>query len=475
MSRPVVRVLVVTVAATAAGLVGPGGAAGAADPATVVPATPVLSLRRAPGAVAAAVADRRLASTLNQVLADPALGAGRDRSCLSVRNPDGRVAYSRNPAMALIPASTTKIVTAAVALARLGPEFRYTTEVRAAAAPANGTVTGDLSFIGAGDPLLATGDFAAQAGYHRGPRLATPLEVLADRIVGAGVRRITGRVVGDESRYDGQRYLPTWSPGYITQGAIGPQSALTVNGGFVQWEPREVPAPAPATNAAAVLTSLLRARGVDVGGEAGEGKAPGGTTVVAGIDSPPLPDVVGVLLQESDNLTAELLVKELGARFGGAGTTAAGLGVVRSTLASSGLGTDDLAWADGSGLDRSDRLSCDALQTVLARDGEQGVVSRSLPVAGRNGTLTRRFTVGPAAGRIRAKTGSLQGVTGLAGWATTNDGRPVQFALLANDLPGDGAGFGLQDRVANALSSYPQAPPPEELAPRPPTVSTAEG
>jgi D-alanyl-D-alanine carboxypeptidase/D-alanyl-D-alanine-endopeptidase (penicillin-binding protein 4) len=415
-----------------------------------------------------------LASELDRVLAEPALGAARDRSCLSVRNPGGRVAYARNPAMALIPASTTKVLTAAVAVARLGPDFRYTTEVRAAAAPADGTVGGDLWFVGAGDPLLATGDFAAQAAYHRGPRLATPLEVLADRIAGAGVRRIAGRVVGDESRYDAQRYLPTWSPGYITQGAVGPQSALTVNGGFLQWEPREVPAPAPATNAAAVLTALLRARGVAVDGEAGEGKAPGGTTLVAGIDSPPLPEVLGVLLQESDNLTAELLVKELGTRFGGAGTTAAGLGVVRSTVASYGLGTEGLAWADGSGLDRSGRLSCDALQTVLARDGEQGVVSRSLPVAGRNGTLTRRFTAGPAAGRIRAKTGSLQGVTGLAGWAATNDGRSVQFALLANDLPGDGAGFGLQDRVANAVTSYPQAPPPGELAPRPATI-VAEG
>ncbi|HEX2272519.1 MAG TPA: D-alanyl-D-alanine carboxypeptidase/D-alanyl-D-alanine-endopeptidase, partial [Acidimicrobiales bacterium] len=423
--------------------------------------------------VATAVADRRLAWALDRILDDPGLGAARDRTCVSVRNPAGRPAYARNPAMPLIPASTTKVLTAAAALARLGPEFRFTTEVRAPAPPADGTVMGDLWFVGAGDPLLATGDFAAVAGYHRTPRLASPLEVLADRITAAGVRRVAGRVVGDESRYDGQRYLPTWSPGYITQGAIGPQSALTVNGGFTQWEPREVAAPAPATHAAAVLTSLLRARGVMVGGEAGEGKAPAGTTVVASIESPPLSEVIAVLLQESDNLTAELLVKELGARFGGAGTTAAGLEVVRSTLASLGLGTDGLAWADGSGLDRSSRLSCDALQTVLARDGEQGVVSRGLPLAGRNGTLARRFTAGPAAGRVRAKTGSLQGVTGLAGWATTNDGRAVQFALLANDLPGDGAGFGLQDRVANVLGSYPQAPPPGELAPRPPTAAPA--
>ena len=471
MWRPVRSVVVVAVAVVVAATAGVPPAAGTDDPPPLAPTTPVLSLRRVPGVVATAVADRRLVSALDRTLGDPALGPARERTCVSVRNPAGRVAYARNPTMPLIPASTTKILTAAVALARLGPDFRYITEVRAAGAPAGGTVGGDVWFMGAGDPLLATADYATVAGYHRDPRLATPLEALADRIVAAGVRRITGRVVGDESRYDGQRYLPTWSPGYITQGAIGPQSALTVNGGFVQWEPREVGAPAPATNAAAVLTALLRARGVTVEGEAGEGRAPAGTTVVAAIDSPPLSDVVGVLLQESDNLTAELLVKELGVRFGGAGTTAAGLEVVRSTLPSLGLAPEGLTWADGSGLDRSTRLTCDALQALLGRDGDQGAVSRGLPVAGRNGTLARRFTAGPAAGRIRAKTGSLQGVTGLAGWAATGDGRSMPFALLANDLPGDGAGFGLQDRVANILAAYPEAPRPEELGPRPPAAA----
>ena len=472
MSRPVLPAALAMAAAVAVAVVAATGfvpVAGADDP-PPVPTTPVLSLRRAPGAVATAVADRRLVSGLDRVLADPALGAARDRSCVSVRNPAGRVVYSRNPAMPLIPASTTKILTAAVALARLGPEFRYTTEVRAAAAPAGGTVAGDLWFVGAGDPLLATGDYGAVAGYHKQPRLVTPLEVLADRVVGAGVRHVAGRVVGDESRYDQQRYLPTWSPGYITQGAIGPQSALTVNGGFVQWEPREVAAPAPAAHAAAVLTTLLRARGVTVAGDAGEGKAPGSTDLVASVDSAPLPEVLAVLLRESDNMTAELLVKELGVRFGGGGTTAAGLDVVRSTLPSLGVAPDGLTWADGSGLDRSGRLTCDALQAVLAHDGEEGPVSRGLPLAGRDGTLARRFWAGRAAGRIRAKTGSLRGVTGLAGWATTNDGRSVPFSLLANELPGDGAGFGLQDRVVELLGAYPEAPSPDELAPRPAAV-----
>ena len=468
MSRRPLLVLVMVAATIAAATVGaPSPSASADDAPSPVPSTPVFSLRRVPGLVAGAVADRRLATGLTRIIEDPALGAARERSCLSVRNPAGRVAYAHNPDASLIPASTTKVLTAAAALARLGPDFRYVTEVRAAAPPAGGSIAGDLWVVGAGDPLLATADYAAIAGYQRRPRLATSLEALADRVVAAGVRRITGRVVGDESRYDTQRYVPSWNPSYITENEIGPQSALTVNGGFSAWEPRPVASPAPATNAAATLTRLLRDRGVTVDADAGQGQAPASAVAVAVIESAPLPDVLAVLLRESDNLTAELLVKELGARFAGAGTTPAGLGVLRSTLVSLGLAPDGLASADGSGLDRSDRLTCNALQTALASSGEQGVLGRSMPVAGRDGTLARRFGGTPAAGKVRAKTGSLQGVSGLSGWTTATDGRSLQFALIANDLPGDGAGFALQDRVVAALGGYPQAPAAAELGPRP--------
>lgn len=471
----------VMVLALAAAMIGPAtvGAAPApaqtAGPSAPVPATPVFSLRRVPAVVAGAVADRRLATGLARIMENPELGGARERSCLSVRNPAGRVAYARNPDAPLIPASTTKVLTASAALTRLGPDFRYVTEVRAGAAPSSGTIAGDLWVVGAGDPLLATADYAAIAGYQRRPRLATSLEALADRVVATGVRRVSGRVVGDESRYDTQRYIPSWNPSYITENEIGPQSALTVNGGFTAWDPRPVASAAPATNAAATLTSLLRDRGVTIDGDAGQGKAPASATVVTTIESAPLPDVLAVLLRESDNLTAELLVKELGARFGGGGTTPAGLGVLRSTLASLGLAADDVASADGSGLDRSDRLTCDALQVTLASGGEQGVVGRSLPVAGRDGTLARRFGGTAAAGKVRAKTGSLEGVSGLSGWTTATDGRSLQFALIANELPTDGAGFGLQERVVVVLGGYPQAPLTSELAPLPAVASASPG
>jgi D-alanyl-D-alanine carboxypeptidase/D-alanyl-D-alanine-endopeptidase (penicillin-binding protein 4) len=357
-----------------------------------------------------------------------------------------------------------KLLTGTVALAKLGPDFRYVTPVRAASAPQDGAV-GDLWLVGSGDPLLATADVAAVAGWLDSPRPATPLEALADRIVNAGVRRI-GRLVGDESHYDGQRYIPSWEPTYASVPEVGPQSALTVNDGYVQWKPRKVPAASPAANAATVLAGLLRARGVTVGGEA-EGKAPDQGVTVAQIDSPPLTEVVGVVLRDSDNLGAELLVKELGARFGGAGTTSAGLNVVRSTAAGMGLPLEPLAAADGSGLDRGDRMSCDLLDAVLARSGESGPLAQGLPLAGQTGTLTRRFNGTPAAGKVKAKTGSLHDVVGLSGWAVGVDGRPLEFALLANSLPFEAAGTALQDNVVSALASYPNAPVPADIGPGP--------
>jgi D-alanyl-D-alanine carboxypeptidase/D-alanyl-D-alanine-endopeptidase (penicillin-binding protein 4) len=441
---------------------------------TATLATPVLSLRRVPAFLSATVADGHLSADLDRALDDPALGAGRQRECLSVREATGRVAFARNPDMALTPASTMKLFTATAALARLGTDFHYRTEITAAAAPAQGVVAGDVWLVGSGDPLLATGDFAAVAGYQGHPRASTPLESLADRFVSSGVHEIRGRVVGDESRYDTQRYVSTWSPTYITNAEIGPMSALTVNDGFAPFRPTAVPVPAPATNAAGMLTALLRARGVKVGGEAGEGRSPTGAPVVAAIDSAPLPDVVGTMLKESDNLAAELLVKELGVRFGGSGTTAAGVGVMRSTMTTLGLTEPGLASVDGSGLDRSDRLTCSLLQAVLSRSGEEGTLGRDLPVAGKDGTLARRFLGTPAAGKVRAKTGSLEGVNGLSGWTTAADGRSLQFALLANDLP-RGVGGALEDRVVSALATYPQAPPAGELGPQAPVLAAPPG
>ncbi len=257
-------------------------------PDTLTLATPVFSLRRLPQAVSRTVADTRLAAGLDEVTGDDVLGDARENTCLTVRDPSGRSVYSRHADQPLIPASALKLVTGAVALAKIGGSTRLTTEVRAPGGPVRGGTVGDLWLVGGGDPLLSTAEFAAEGGYLGQPRLATPMESLADRVVAAGIRTVQGRVMGDDSRYDDQRLVPTWLPRYIANFDVGPISALTVNEGYATLPPAPSYALSPAALAAEVLATLLRARGVTVGG-AGEGRVPGGTGVVASIESPRWP------------------------------------------------------------------------------------------------------------------------------------------------------------------------------------------
>lgn len=440
------------------------GAIGGADAGTPG-GTPVFSLRRIPSLLSGAVADSRLTSDLAAALEDPVLGGARQASCLRVQERSGRPLYSHNPALPLIPASTLKLATAAVALARLDPQSRLVTEVRAEAPTADGTVE-NLWLVGGGDPLLSTAGFAADAGFSGQPRLSTSVEVLADRVVSAGVRRVTGTVIGDDSRYDSVRSVPTWDPSYQRTFDVSPLSALVVDKGFVSRAPAPVLGPSPAAHAAGVMKDLLVARGVVVDGPAiGEGQAPATSSPVATVESPPLAEVVGEIVTNSDNLAAEMLVKEIGLRTAGAPTTAAGVGMVRQGLASLGVTLEGAVIVDGSGLDRADRLTCSTLHDLIDRHGEDSDLYRALPVAGVSGTLINRFDRTPAEGRVRAKTGALNGVVSLAGWVTGGSAGSVRFAMIANDLPRGPAGAALQDKVVSALARYPDTPDPAALAP----------
>jgi serine-type D-Ala-D-Ala carboxypeptidase/endopeptidase (penicillin-binding protein 4) len=418
---------------------------------------PVLDAARVPSFVSDTVANVRLGQRLDSVL------AGRSQSCLTVDEGRGMALYSQRPDVSLLPASNLTLLTATAVLARIPSGERLHTEARALRAPLNGVVAGDLWVVGAGDPLLATADFAAQAGYQHQPRQSTPLEDLANELAAAGVRQVQGRILGDESRYDTQRVVPTWSPTYLADGEVGPMSALTVNDNEAQWTPKEVPAQSPAANAAAVLARLLQARGVQVGGT-GEGSAPStATAVVSTVDSAPIADVVGTMLTQSDNLAAELLTKELGRRFGGAGTTAAGVGVIRTVLGEQRLPSAGVVMADGSGLDRSDRATCQVLLRAVEHGGPDGTIAKGLPVAGRTGTLLHRYVGTPLVGRLRAKTGTLNGAAAFTGWLSTAHNNQVAFSFLVNGIAGEVEGRALEDRVAAALYTYPEAPPSTAL------------
>ena len=395
-------------------------------------------------------------------------------TCLSVWI-GGRPAYQHEATTPVAPASTEKLITATVALDQLGPDLRFQTRVVAAAVPADGVVAGDLTLVGGGDPTILTDAYRLVRRIGT-DQPATSLDALADRVVAAGVRRVTGRVAGDESRYDQARTGPSWPDRYVRQNQAGPLSALAVDDGYVLRFPapddyapvvRERSAD-PAGDAARLLTERLVSRGVQVDGAlfSGAGVAPAGAVEVAELASAPLRELVGHMLLASDNETAELLTKELGRRSGGGGTTEAGAALIERRAAELKIRTGGSDVVDGSGLDPANRVTCDEVVSVLdASGGPAGSLGPSLPVAGRSGTLATRFRGSAAEGRLRAKTGSLSDVTALAGFVDLPEGGTATFAYVANGKPIDAAARAAQDHLATVLAVYvPPCPEPGSSA-----------
>lgn len=427
--------------------------------------TPALSARRVPVWTARPVAARNVAAA-----AAPALGAFPPDACVVVRD-GGVVLVDLNGATPLVPASNMKVVTAAAALALLGPDTRLSTTFRAGAPPVDGTLTGDLWMVGGGDPLLATGTYAPTQSSPTTP--VTSMEAAADALVAGGLRRVTGSVVGDESRYDTERARPSWPARFVEERQVANLSALTVNDawsvGALQAGPDPAPVAEPALYAAAIMTELLRARGVVVDGPPGIGAAPPTSVVVGAMPSATVAEIVGEMLAFSDNTTAELLVKEIGRVAGGAGSSDAGLAAVRRWLDEQGLPTAGVVLADGSGLSGDDRLTCGLLAALLVRSGPDGTLANGLARPGRPGTLSRRLREDDVRERVRAKTGSLNAVRSLSGWLTTVPGRPVAFAMLSNTGTrlADEADEAVEESFLRTLLAYPQTPSPADLGPSP--------
>ncbi len=440
-------------------LQGPGSP-GEAPPAPRL-ATPLWSARRIPQSVVAVVGVQRLQASLDQTV------QGLD-ACFVVDAPSGRVAASANDTPR-IPASTQKLFTATAALAVLGPDFRYETKAVAPGAPKNGAIP-HLWLVGSGDPGITTPEAAARLENQpltKGDQ-TSPLATLADEIVAAGVRSIPGGVDGDDSRYVGPRYLSVWPDRYRADREIGPLGALTVNDGFTGPDGSGAAADDPAVNAAAQLTRLLTERGVEVG-PPGKDKAPGDATTIATLRSPPLTDVLNGFLASSDNLTGELLARELAAHARKEATTANGLDIIKKELKGLGLPTEQLVMVDGSGLSRDNRAACSLLIATLdlARTKRFASIRSGLSVAGERGTLANRFRGTPLQGKLVAKTGSLSGVTGLAGFLDVK--LPIEFSLLINGSFSESAGIGRREAVAEVIARFPDAPAADALVPAPAT------
>ena len=391
---------------------------------------------------------------------DELLGQSPARTCLAVYEGE-RPVLLRRPDQSLIPASTQKTLVATAALAVLGPDFRYETRVVTEAPVSDGAV-GTLWLVGSGDPTLASPEYMMFLSER--PRFqlhqATPLTALADGLKAAGVTTVAGGIVGDDSRYDRTRILPGWKASYVIDNEVGPLGALLVNGGFTVFRPPEKRVDDPAAHAASELSRLATAAGIAVAGPARSGVAPPeGAVVVATVRSAPLSDIVAGMLRESDNSAAELLVRELGVAERSDGSTPAGTQAITDALMRAGLPTAGLRLRDGSGLEVTNQSDCALLAAALRKPDRGGgpELSPLLAVAGRTGTLSLRLVGTPLEGKLRAKTGSLNGVSGLTGYL---DGRrSLSFAFLANGPFSESAGRVLQDRLMALLAGYPGPQP----------------
>jgi D-alanyl-D-alanine carboxypeptidase/D-alanyl-D-alanine-endopeptidase (penicillin-binding protein 4) len=341
-----------------------------------------------------------------------------------------RTLFAAKPDAPRAPASVEKLYTTASALMRFGPDATLPTAVagRGFLDP-DGVWRGDLYLRGGGDPTLARDD----------------LQRLSRAVGEAGILRVDGSVLGDESRFDALR------GSFDTGGAYdrdigGVLSALALNRGFSK-DGR------PAAQAARQFAKALRADGIRVEGRSSAGAAPADARELASVASPPMRDLIRMTNVPSDNFLAEMLVKDLGAEFAGAGTTAAGVGVVRNQLDAFGL-TPQVV--DGSGLSRADRTTPRQVVHLLeAMHGQEfsGIFEGSLAVAGRTGTIRKRMRGTAAQDRCRAKTGTLIGVSALAGLCDSAGGHTIAFAMLMNRTNLSRA-HGVQDRVAAAIARY---------------------
>ena len=350
-------VALLAAAVVSASVVATDGDAGS-SPTTVAPVATTTTTAAAVASTPTSVVPPGLVTALDEIWRATPGG------CLRVTTGDS-VVYDANGATEVPPASVTKVLTAAAALEALGPDTRLETTVETVSPPADGVVRGDIWLVGGGDPVLGTDAWAAQLADNR--RLHTSLDTLADRVVAAGVRRIDGRVLGDESRYDSERYVDTWPARLVDDGETGPLSALTVNDGFRIWGHPGVPFMNPPADAAALFRDLLISRGVRVAGGSDAGRRPHDTTRLAATASPTIRELVHAMLRDSDNGTAELLVKEMGWRDRGAASTAAGTAVIEDVLIGSGIPTAGVTVADGSGLSNAASVTCKAVTEVLDR------------------------------------------------------------------------------------------------------------
>ncbi len=375
-----------------------------------------------------------LTAALAAALADPGFGSSVG---LTVRDAvTGAHLLDVSPRVPRIPASTVKLLTATAVMSTLDPDRTFATRaVRGAAAT-------DVILVAGGDTLLnpGRGNPAAVAGRAGLAELAGQT---ATALKAQGVTRI--RLSVDDRYASGARYAPGWLPADINAGLTGPVAMLGLSS---QRPTPDKPASAdPALSTARAFRRALAAHGITVASLIARATSPEGAPDLGVVQSAPLVEIMALALAESDNALTESLARQGAVQAGRPTSFAAVSAWVKQMVASAGIAMDGVTLIDTSGLSRGTLLPVRALGDVLAlavggrRPALQRVVVQ-LPVAGLTGTLSGRFlrgSVHPAAGIVRAKTGTLSGASSLAGTVVDKDGRMLTFAILADKVtPGVG-------------------------------------
>jgi D-alanyl-D-alanine carboxypeptidase/D-alanyl-D-alanine-endopeptidase (penicillin-binding protein 4) len=326
----------------------------------------------------------------------------------------GTDVFSHNPRLGLRPASNEKLATTYAALTALGPSFRIETDVLGDGTQDGATWHGNLVLKGYGDPALSF----AQVG------------ALARQVAAAGIKHVTGRILGDESWFDTRRTGLGWKPEFYLHQSPA-LSALIVNRGWTgRYETTR-----PALMAAQVFRRDLHRAGVGVHGGTAIGVASAQAVPLAEVESARLAALVRHMDVYSDNFYAEMLLKEVGAVQGDSGSAAAGIAVERRLLAAAGVPLSGVRTVDGSGLSLLDRWTPLGLATLLRtmwQDSDlRPYLVPALPIAGETGTLEHRMRRAPARGLVRAKTGTTANASSLSGFV----GDRYVFSILENGYP----------------------------------------
>jgi D-alanyl-D-alanine carboxypeptidase/D-alanyl-D-alanine-endopeptidase (penicillin-binding protein 4) len=355
--------------------------------------------------------------------------------------------FSHNANTPRLPASVEKLYTTTTALTRFGANANLSTTVLGSGQQVGSTFRGTLYLRGGGDPTFGSAGFDSRA-YGTG---ATMQHLVSNLISVTGIKQFNGNVVADETVFDADRGTPATGdrPSIEVEGEL---SGLSYNRGWARADGSTY-FTHPALEAGQQFVAALQAAGVKVPRRTRVtvGATPPVAHTLASAGSPRIATLISLTNTPSDNFFAEMLAKDLGARFGSGGTTAAGAAVIRAQVAKSFGIHPQLN--DGSGLSRSDRTTPAQVVTLLSAMESNRAFTSSLAVAGETGTLEHELSGTYAQGRCRGKTGTLHDASNVAGYCRAQDGHTLSYAFLMNGIYPDYA-HPIQNRMELAVARY---------------------